>query len=153
VILAGVMGVPGRASAQLAPVGEASPLATPFPSEAILGEWCTTVEENRPPGRFRFERMKDGTYIGIFSWSSAPKKDVNNKDPKLRDRPLVGSVLIWNLRYEDGEYDGGYIYNPEDGGTYRVKAELLGPEQLKVRGFLGISLFGQNRIWTRYHAP
>ncbi|MGO9836106.1 MAG: DUF2147 domain-containing protein [Polyangiaceae bacterium] len=120
------------------------------PPDAILGEWCTQREENRPPGRVKFVRAQDGTYTGILSFSTEPKKDANNKDPKLRDRPLVGIVLMWHLRYEDGEYVDGYVYNPEDGGTYRLKAEVLSPESLKIRGYLGISLLGQTKTWLRY---
>jgi uncharacterized protein (DUF2147 family) len=59
---------------------------------------------------------------------------------------------MWNLRYDDAEYVDGFVYNPEDGGTYKVKAELGGTDSLKVRGYLGISLFGQTKTWTRYHA-
>jgi|HubBroStandDraft_6_1064221.scaffolds.fasta_scaffold114016_2 uncharacterized protein (DUF2147 family) len=144
-------GVPAFASDGDSPSDDAVPLGTGFPPEAIVGEWSTQVEENRPPGRVRFERVPDGTYVGIISWSAEPKKDVHNKDPKLRDRPLVGSVLMWHLRYDDGEYVDGYVYNPEDGGTYRLKAQVLGLESLKIRGFLGISLFGQSKVWSRYH--
>jgi uncharacterized protein (DUF2147 family) len=129
--------------------GEA--LDVKYPPESILGEWCTQKEENRPLGRVNFVRAKDSTYLGIFSWSSDPKKDVHNKDPKLRDRWLVGTVLMWNLRYDDGEYVDGYVYNPEDGGTYRMKAEMASTESLRLRGYLGISLFGQTQTWTRYH--
>jgi uncharacterized protein (DUF2147 family) len=125
-------------------------LANKFPPDSILGEWCTQKEENRPPGRVKFVRAKDGTYMGILTWSAEPRKDVNNKDPKLRDRPLVGIVLMWHLRYDDGEYVDGYVYNAEDGGTYRMKAEVLSPESLKIRGYLGISLFGQSKTWSRY---
>jgi hypothetical protein len=151
VVCASAFGMPAAASDPPAPWNEAVPQGTQFPPEAILGEWITQAEENRPPGRIRFERAQDGTYVGIVSWSADPKKDVHNKDPKLRDRPLVGSVLMWHLRYDDGEYVDGYVYNPEDGGTYRLKAEVLGPESLKIRGFLGISLFGQSKVWSRYH--
>jgi uncharacterized protein (DUF2147 family) len=129
----------------------ASALTTKYAPEAILGEWCTQREENRAPGRIKFVRGSDGTYLGILSWSADPKKDVHNKDPKLRDRSLVGIVVMWHLRYDDGEYVDGYVYNPEDGGTYRMKAEVLSAESLKVRGYLGISLLGQNKIWSRYH--
>jgi uncharacterized protein (DUF2147 family) len=145
------MGAPATSSAQPFRTDEAMPQATKFPADAILGEWCTQKEENRPPGRIRFVRGEDGTYVGIISWSAEPKKDVHNKDPKLRDRPLVGAVLMWHLRFEDGEYVDGYVYNPEDGGTYRMKAEVQSPESLKIRGYLGISLFGQDRIWSRFH--
>ncbi len=123
-----------------------------YPADAILGEWCTQQEENRPPGRIKFARADDGTYMGIVSWQSAPKKDVHNKDPNLRDRPLVGIVLMWHLRYDNGSYVDGRVYNPEDGSTYRLNAEVLSPESLKIRGFLGISLLGQSKVWTRFHS-
>jgi uncharacterized protein (DUF2147 family) len=126
------------------------PLAAKFPPEAILGEWWTQKEGNRAPARVKFVHAEDGTYMGILSFVSEPRKDVNNKDPKLRDRPVVGIVLMWHLRYDDGEYGGGYVYNPEDGATYRVEAEVLSPESLKIRGFLGISLFGQTKTWSRF---
>ena len=128
----------------------AEPLGVKYPPESILGEWCTQKEPGRPPGRVKFVQAPDSTYMGILSWSAEPKKDVNNKDPKLRDRPLVGIVLMWHLKYDDGEYVDGYVYNPEDGGTYRMKAEVLSPESLKIRGYVGISLLGQSKTWSRY---
>jgi uncharacterized protein (DUF2147 family) len=128
----------------------AEPVAVKHPPESILGEWCTQKEEGRPPARIKFVQAPDGMYMGILSWSADPKKDVNNKDPNLRNRPLVGIVLMWHLKYDDGEYIDGYVYNPEDGGTYRMKAEVLSPESLKIRGYLGISLFGQSKTWSRY---
>ena len=128
------------------------PQKTQFPPDAIVGEWCTQPEKNRPPGRIRFARDADGTYRGTLTWSAQmKKKDVHNKDPKLRERSLVGITLTWNLRYRDGEYVDGYIYNPEDGGTYRLRAEVQTEESLKVHGYLGIALFGQDRIWSRFH--
>jgi uncharacterized protein (DUF2147 family) len=154
-LFAGVIGAPAISSAQVSQMSrpeKAMPLATRLPADAILGEWCTQTEEKRPPARVRFERAPDGTYVGILSWASTARKDVHNKDAKLRDRSVVGIVLLWNLRYEDGEYVGGYVYNPEDGGTYRVKTEMTSAELLKVRGYLGISLFGETKTWTRYHA-
>ncbi len=118
--------------------------ATPGP-DAIVGEWWTEGKE----GRFRFVRAPDGTYSGILVWGAHPGTDVNNKDPALRTRPLLGAVLVWHLRPEDGEYVDGYVYNPRNGETYRMKAELTGATTLKIRGYLGISLLGQSQIWTR----
>jgi uncharacterized protein (DUF2147 family) len=142
--------VPTISSTQPPLSDEAAPSGTKFPPESILGEWCTPREENRPSVQVEFVRAQDGTYMGIPSWSREPRKDVNNKDPKLRDRSVVGIVLMWNLRYDEGEYVDGYVYDPEDGGTYRVKAEVLSAESLKVRGYLGISLFGQTKTWSRF---
>jgi hypothetical protein len=93
---------------------EAEALAVKPPPESILGEWCTQKEEGRPPARIKFVKAPDGTYMGILTWSAEPRKDVYNKDPKLRDRSVVGIVLMWHLTYDDGEYVDGYVYNPED---------------------------------------
>src|SRR5215471_16651532 len=119
--------------------------ATPPPPDAIVGEWWTEGKQ----GRIRFVRSPDGTYSGILVGGTDPGTDVNNKDPALRKRPLLGSVLIWHLRPDDGEYVDGFVYNPRNGETYRVKAELTGKTTLKVRGYLGISLLGQSQTWTR----
>lgn len=121
--------------------------ATAPPADAIVGEWWTERNE----GRIRFVRVPDGTYSGLLVGGSDPGTDVNNKDPALRNRPLLGSVLIWHLCPDDGEYVDGYVYNPRNGETYRMKAELTGTTALKVRGYLGISLLGQSQTWTRAH--
>jgi uncharacterized protein (DUF2147 family) len=144
------------ATLTLAPVGgesarvfaerEAQAAEAAFPEEAIVGEWWTEKKD----GRITFVKHDDGTYKGILSWGIRPRKDQFNKDPKLRDRPVIGLVLMWHLVYKDGEYEDGYVYNPEDGGTYRMKAWVTGRDSMKVRGFLGISLFGQTQTWTRY---
>jgi len=126
--------------------GEARASDTPFPEESIVGEWWTEKKD----GRITFTKHDDGTYMGILSWGIRQRKDQFNKDPKLRDRPVIGIVLMWHLVYKDGEYEDGYVYNPEDGGTYRMKAWMMSRDSLKVRGYLGISLFGQTQTWTRY---
>jgi uncharacterized protein (DUF2147 family) len=119
--------------------------ATTPPPDAIVGEWWTEGKQ----GRIRFVRGADGTYSGILVGGNDPGADVNNKDPALRKRPLLGIVLMWHLRPDDGEYVDGYVYNPRNGETYRMKAELTSKTTLKIRGYLGISLFGQSQIWTR----
>jgi uncharacterized protein (DUF2147 family) len=123
-----------------------------FPPESILGQWWTEGEEGRPSAKVRFTRAKDGTYTGVLVWSPKPTKDIHNPDSKLRDRSVVGIVLMWNLRYADGQYEDGYVYNPEDGGTYRMKARMESADRLLVRGYLGVALFGQTQTWTRVRA-
>ncbi|HMG24472.1 MAG TPA: DUF2147 domain-containing protein [Kofleriaceae bacterium] len=140
-VLLGVAGAPPARAQQHA---QASAATVP-PPDAIVGEWWTEGRE----GRIRFIRSPDGTYSGILAGGTDPGPDVNNKDPALRNRPLLGSVLVWHLRPDDGEYVDGYVYNPRNGETYRLKAELTGKTTLEVRGYLGISLLGQSQTWTR----
>lgn len=123
-------------------IGDASAHEPP----SIVGEWWTQKHE----GRIRFVRANDATYTGVLAWASEERKDTNNKDPKLRDRSLVGAVLMWNLRLDGSKYVDGYVYNPEDGRTYRIEAKLAGADALDIRGYLGISLLGQTQRWTRF---
>jgi len=56
---------------------------------------------------------------------------------------------VTNLTYDDGEYTGGKLYNPDDGRTYSLKAKLKSINQLEFRGYLGISLLGQTMKFNR----
>ncbi len=81
---------------------------------------------------------------------SSPRQTQSDDGPEPLGVKFPPESMMWHLRYDDGEYVGGYVYNPEDGVTYRVEAKVLSPESLKIRGFLGISLFGQTKTWSRF---
>jgi uncharacterized protein (DUF2147 family) len=124
------------------------------PGDAIIGEWWT--ENNQ--GRVSFARYNDGTYRGTTTCcehkhdKENPNIDIHNPKPELRNRSTVGIVLIWNLKYEDGQYIDGHVYNPRDGKTYRMKIQIIDKETLKIRGYMGIELLGQTQIWKRAHS-
>jgi uncharacterized protein (DUF2147 family) len=75
--------------------------------------------------------------------------DSKNPNPALRSRELMGLVVLKDLKLEGSKYVGGEIYDPNSGNTYKAKAELMEDGRLKLRGFVGISLFGRNEIWIR----
>jgi uncharacterized protein (DUF2147 family) len=75
--------------------------------------------------------------------------DNKNPDPSLRSRELIGMVILKDLKLEGEEYKQGEIYDPNSGNTYRLKARLIDSERLKLRGYIGVSLFGRNEIWTK----
>jgi Uncharacterized protein conserved in bacteria (DUF2147) len=69
-----------------------------------------------------------------------PKVDIHNSDPSKRSRPIMGMVFMYGF---------GTIYDPKSGNTYSCTMELDGPDKLKVRGYIGISLIGRTDVWTR----
>jgi uncharacterized protein (DUF2147 family) len=78
------------------------------------------------------------------------KLDIHNPDPSKRERPIVGLVFMSGFsRKSDARWEDGTIYDPKTGNTYSGSMELEGPETIKVRGFIGISLMGRTDVWTR----
>lgn len=77
------------------------------------------------------------------------KKDFNNPNKTLKNRSRQGIVNITHLKYDDGEYKGGKLYNPSDGDTYSLNAKLKSENELHFRGYLGISLLGKTMKFIR----
>jgi uncharacterized protein (DUF2147 family) len=78
------------------------------------------------------------------------KTDIHNPDQSKRDRPIIGLVFMSGFsRKSDTRWDNGTIYDPKTGGTYSCFMELVGPDKIRVRGFIGISLIGRTDVWTR----
>jgi uncharacterized protein (DUF2147 family) len=78
--------------------------------------------------------------------------DIHNPDKDKRNVPTCGLVMMGSLAPSKGsatEWEGGWVYDPESGSTYKAEMHLEGPDTLKLRGYLGISLFGRTQVWTR----
>jgi uncharacterized protein (DUF2147 family) len=114
--------------------------------DAIIGEWTNPSKD----AKFEIYK-KDNKYFGKVIWGTGEEtKDINNPDPKLRHRDLIGLIILQNFVF-DGEnsWKGGTIYDPQNGKTYSCELTLYSANQLDVRGYVGISLFGRTEIWTR----
>jgi uncharacterized protein (DUF2147 family) len=67
-----------------------------------------------------------------------------------KDQPKVGLVFMRHMKLDDGEYRGGDILDPDNGSIYRCKLRLEDDgRKLKVRGFIGFSVFGRSQTWER----
>jgi uncharacterized protein (DUF2147 family) len=134
------------ALAGAAPSSGAETRAEVQSADSILGNWWSEGKE----GLLKVVKTKTGKYeVIIVDGKNADAKDVKNPDPKLRNRKLRGLVIMWHLRFVEGEYIDGYCYNPEDGNTYRVKMKLTSQTTLELRGYLAIPLLGKSQVWTR----
>ena len=62
----------------------------------------------------------------------------------------MGMVFMYGFeKRSDTKWENGTIYDPKSGNTYSCTMELDGPDKLKVRGYIGISLIGRTDVWTR----
>lgn len=91
---------------------------------------------------------RGNSFFGKSIWIANPGKDSHNPNKALQSRDLLGIELLSGFSYEDGTYTNGTIYDPESGNTYKCKITFEG-NNLKVRGYIGISLFGRTEIFER----
>ncbi|RYE21600.1 MAG: DUF2147 domain-containing protein [Sphingobacteriaceae bacterium] len=120
--------------------------------DAIVGTWLT------PKHDARIEIYKRGeAYFGKLVWfkeqtdaAGKPKTDIKNPDAALRNRPLLNLEFLKNFVYAgDNNWTNGEIYDAQSGKTYSSKISMTGNNQLNLRGYVGVSLFGRTEIWTR----
>lgn len=76
---------------------------------------------------------------------SGASTDVNNPDPVLRKRKLVGLPILSDF-VVDGEKWRGKIYDPNTGKTYRSIVSAGKSGSLNVEGC--VSVFCQTQTWT-----
>jgi uncharacterized protein (DUF2147 family) len=121
------------------------------PGDAVLGQWLTEGDK----AVVQIFRCED-RYCGKIVWLKEPKNpdgsdilDSENPDPSKRNRTVLGLNLVWGFRYSESQgWVDGSIYDPDNGKTYSCKMSLEG-DTLKVRGYVGISLFGRTTVWKR----
>jgi uncharacterized protein (DUF2147 family) len=117
----------------------------------VEGRWLTQEGD----GWIRIQIVGD-SLEGSVAGSPDPKQreerefDDRNPDPNLRTRRLEGLTIMTGFSYDgDGRWSGGTVYDPNSGKTYKCTVKQLDANTLKIRGFIGISLFGRSETWTR----
>jgi uncharacterized protein (DUF2147 family) len=106
------------------------------------GTWLTQS------GDTRVRIAKCGAALCGIIVSSTYQKDVNNSDPKLRERSMVGVQMISDIR-PTGDGFSGQLYNPQDGKTYTGKLKVMSPNTLQLSGCVLGGLICRSQTWTK----
>ena len=129
-----------------------SPTAHAQSEDAILGTWFNTDKSAK------IEILQnESEFMGKIIWLEPEGKDSKtildseNSDPKLRERPIMGLTILQGLKYGDGIWKDGKIYDPESGKTYSCELKLKNNNILEVKGYLGFSWVGRTVEWTKAH--
>ncbi|WP_113662722.1 DUF2147 domain-containing protein [Pedobacter nanyangensis] len=117
----------------------------------ILGKWVN------PSGEGQIEIYKRGEkYFGKLVWikepndeKGKPKTDEKNPNESLRNKPILGLEILKNFEFDGSKWQEGTIYDPKSGKTYSCKLTLKEPNQLSIRGYIGVSLIGRTEVWKR----
>ena len=106
-------------------------------------------------GWFLIYPNSEGIYEGAIAKMFIPPGE--NQHPicakcqgDQQNKPSLGLTIIKNMHRNGMNYENGTILDPRDGNVYNAVMQLSPDgQQLTVRGYLGIALFGRNQIWHR----
>ena len=114
----------------------------------IFGVWAAPSYE----AHIEIERCGQalcGKLIGSTGLKANPAlADTKNHDPALRDRPLMGALILTGFRGGPEKWQGGKIYNPQDGNVFAASLELTSANSLTLKACL-IAPFCQSQVWAR----
>jgi uncharacterized protein (DUF2147 family) len=114
----------------------------------FLGDWRV------PSGTIvRIDPCPSGLCMRIvfISPKADSTMDIHNPDATLRGKSLCNLEIGSRFHASDATHaSGGTIYDPKSGNTYRGQMVVEG-DLLRLRGYVGFSLFGRTEIWHRVH--
>ena len=117
----------------------------------VTGMWKITDENSKVEKSvveiFEKNNMYHGRVVKILPTSKRTHCD--QCEGELKDKPLVGMVIISDLVKTANGGEDGKILNPANGNTYSCYIELVGPDRLKLRGYLGFPAFGKTMYYNR----
>ncbi|MDI9357502.1 MAG: DUF2147 domain-containing protein [Phycisphaerales bacterium] len=122
-------------------------------TDAILGTWYNGTKT----AKIEIYKTSDNKYEGKIVWlkvpldtvTHQPRVDNFNPNKDLRTKPLLGLVILKNLEFNGSNWESGKIYDPKDGNTYSCTIKLNAPNQLNVRGYIGVSWIGRTQTWDK----
>lgn len=126
-------------------------------SNAIVGKWVVLPKEN-----FIVEVYKAANeYKARLVWFKdtddkskpmAMRMDEKNPEPGLRNRKLLGLVVLNNMIYNPNanRWENGQIYDAKSGKIWSSSAWIDDDGKLEVRGFWHYEFLGRNMTFKRY---
>ena len=121
-------------------------------AQTIFGKWNSTNEETGNIDSIIEVYEKDGKALAkvIEIKGSARKNAVCEKcEDENKNKPILGLNILTGLEKNKDEWSGGNILDPRNGKIYNCYIKLIKPNKLKIRGYIGLALFGKTAYWER----
>ncbi|MFI2742416.1 DUF2147 domain-containing protein [Zhouia sp. PK063] len=123
-----------------------------FAQENVLGKW-KTIDDDTGQAKsiveiYQEDGVVKGKVVEILNKDRQDRVCENCKGDK-KNKPILGMVIIENMKKDGNEYTGGTILDPEKGKEYRCKLWLdeNDKNKLNVRGYVAFLYRTQN--WYR----
>jgi len=121
-------------------------------SQTIFGHWNSYDEEtNKIESVIKVYEKDTKAYAKIISINDASRSSATCVEcsGNRKNAPILGMNILTGLKKDGNEWSGGKILDPKNGKEYKCYLQLLDDNTLKLRGYIGISMFGRTAIWKR----
>ena len=140
----------------------AFPVSADAQAQSVMGTWLSESKK----AHVRLEPCADaarGPLCGVVAALFSPRGpdgvavapeaavDIHNADPARRSRKILGMVMLYDFKKgsEPNSFEDGTIYSAENGKTYKANLSLQADGTLRLRGYVGLPMFGETQVWTR----
>jgi uncharacterized protein (DUF2147 family) len=118
-----------------------------------IGLWKTFDDATGSPRALVRIYEKGGKLFGLIEkvFDAGAEKQVCEacKDDR-KNQPIIGLIIIRDIKQEGSAYGGGDILDPDSGSVYRCKMHLdQAGNRLMLRGYIGLSIIGRSQTWQR----
>ncbi|WP_339936628.1 DUF2147 domain-containing protein [Undibacterium luofuense] len=132
-------------------------LIAPFAhaDDTPVGLWKNIDDKTGKPKALIRITENGGEYKGkIEKLFLEPGADQNPKCTECeganKDQPVIGMTILFGLKKDGDEYNGGKIIDPANGKTYSSKLTVVdNNKKLNVRGYIGTPFLGRSQTWVR----
>ena len=121
-------------------------------SQTIFGKWNSFDEDTKKIESVIEVYKKNGkAYARILEITDPERRDATciSCKGKRKNQRILGMDILSGLTKDDDEWSGGKILDPKNGKEYKCYIKLLDANTLKLRGYVGFSMFGRTAIWKR----
>ncbi|MFT4575316.1 MAG: hypothetical protein ACI9SI_000220 [Polaribacter sp.] len=127
-------------------------LSTISYSQSIFGKWeSKDLITNKVDSVIEVYKKNGKAYAKIVAITDKSKKEALCtlcKDEN-KNKPVLGMEILTGLKKDGDEWSDGTILDPRNGKIYKCYIKLVKPNKLKLRGYIGISLFGKTEYMER----
>ncbi len=121
-------------------------------SQTIFGTWNSFDEvTNEVESVIEIYKKADKAFAKIVKITNPENRAarcINCKGDR-KNEPILGMNILSGLKKNDEEWSGGKILDPKSGKEYKCYIKLIDKNTLKLRGYIGLSVFGRTAIWKR----
>ena len=125
-------------------------LSVTLNGQTIIGQWETYDDKTKEKTAVIEIYQTDNLYFGKIVKSFSLEKNALCENCKgiNKNKPIIGLVIIENIKKDGNEFNGGTVLDPDNGETYKCYLKLIN-NKLEVRAYLGFSLLGRTQYWVR----